>query len=219
MRRNRVLVLLMGASLVLLMRPGGSVRAQEVVDRIVARVEGDVILLSEVRALSRYQQLADGNAESDAQILDRLIDQWIVRNEAETARFPHPTDSEITLGVERVQSAFASPEEYLERRKQCGLSDADVRSMVAAQLYLTDYLDSRFRSSVQIEPQQIEEFYRTAVLARAKARKKTPPTLEASKEYIQQALVQREINAQTERWLKESHSRLHVEKFLDAGTK
>lgn len=218
MRGNRVFVLL-GALLMLLLRPAGGLRAQEVVDRIVARVEGDVILLSEVRALSRYQQLVDGNAESDAQILDRLIDQWIVRNEAETARFPHPTDSEITRGVERVQSSFASPEEYVEHRKQCDLSDADVRSLVAAQLYLTDYLDSRFRSSVQIDPKQIEEFYRTAVVARAKARKQKPPTLEASQEYIQQALVQREINEQTERWLKESHSRLHVEKLLDAGSK
>src|SRR6516225_8324431 len=86
-----------------------NVLAQEVIDRVVARVEGDVILLSEVRALSQYQQLVDGKAESDAQILDRLVDQWLVRNEADTAHFPHPTDSEITRGVEQVQSSFASP--------------------------------------------------------------------------------------------------------------
>lgn len=218
MRRNSFFAWL-ATFFVLLLRPAGGVYGQEVVDRIVARVEGDVILLSEVRTLSRYQQLVDGSAESDTQILDRLIDQWIVRNEAETARFPHPNDVEVTKGVERMQSSFASPEEYLERRKQCSLSEADVRNMVAAQLYLTNYLDSRFRSSVQIDPKQIEEFYRTAVLARAKARKQTPPTLDASREYIQQALVQREINDQTERWLKESHSRLHVEKFLDTGAK
>ena len=218
MRPNFAFGLLIAFATVLV-RPTEILRAQEMVDRIVARVEGEVILLSEVRALSNYQQLVDGRSESDAQILDRLIDQWIVRHEAETARFPHPADAEIARGVERVQSSFASPEEYGDRRKQCGLSDADVRNMVAAQLYLTDYLDSRFRSSVQIEPAQVEEFYRTAVLARAKARKLTPPTLEASKEYIQQALVQREINEQTERWLKESHSHVHVEKFLDTSSK
>jgi len=218
MHRNRGFVFFIALS-ALVMRPAQSLCAQQVVDRIVARIEGDVILLSEVRALSDYQQLVEGKSESDAQILDRLIDQWIVRNEAETARFPHPSEADITRGVERVQSSFASTEEYAERRKQCGMSDADVRSMVAAQLYLTNYLDSRFRSSAQIEPQQIEEFYRTAVLTRAKARKQTAPTLEASREYIQQALVQREINEQTDRWLKESHSHLHIEKFLDTGSK
>jgi hypothetical protein len=218
MRRHFGIILLIGFAAGLL-RPSEEAGAQEVVDRIVARIEGDVILLSQVRALSKYQLLVDGTSETDAQILDRLIDQWIVRNEAETARFPHPTDAEISRGVQRVASSFASPEEYVEHRKQCGLSDADVRDMVASQLYLTDYLDSRFRSSVQIEPQQVEEFYRDVVLSRAKARKQTPPTLEGSKEYIQQALVQREIDAQTERWLKESHSRLHVEKLLDTGSK
>lgn len=206
-------------SAALLSAAATGVAAQEILDRVVARVEGDVILLSEMRALGKYQQLVDGKAESDAQILDRLIDQWIVRNEAETARFPHPTGAEITRGVERVQASFASPEEYARHRKQCGLSDADVRSMVASQLYLTEYLDSRFRSSVQVDPKQIEEFYQTAVLTRAKGRNQTPPSLEASKEYIQQALVQREINEQTERWLKESHARLHVEKFLHEGAK
>ena len=196
-----------------------AIAAQQVIDRVVARVEGDVILLSEVRALGKYQQLVDGKSESDAQILDRLIDQWIVRSEADTARFPHPTEDEVTRGMERVQSAFASPEEYIERRKQCGLGDADVRNMVSAQLYLTDYLDSRFRSSVHVDQKQIVDFYQTAVVARAKARNQEPPSLEASREYIQQALVQRDINEQSERWLTESRARLRVEKFLGEEAK
>src|SRR5580698_6330572 len=73
------------------------------IDRIVARVETDIILLSDVRALERYQQLVDGKSESDTQVLDRLIDQWVVRNEAETAQFPQPTPDSIDKGVERVQ--------------------------------------------------------------------------------------------------------------------
>src|SRR5256885_8471272 len=62
--------------------------AQKVVDRIVARVEEEIILQSDVEQLARYQMLVDGKAESDAAILDRLIDQWIVRKEAEASRFP-----------------------------------------------------------------------------------------------------------------------------------
>src|SRR5246127_5870187 len=96
-------------------------RSQEVLDQIAARVEGNVILLSEVRALSRYQMLVDGKAESDAAILDRLIDQWIVRNEADTARFPHPSELEIAHGVEHLQASFASPEEYQARKIQSRL--------------------------------------------------------------------------------------------------
>ena len=195
------------------------VHAQELIDRIVARVENDVILLSEVRALSRYQQLVDGKAESDEQILDRLIDQWIVRNEADTARFPHPSDVDVAHGVERLQASFASPEEYETRRKQAGLSGVDIRNMVASQLYLSNYLDSRFRPSVQVDAKEVEDFYQNAVVPRAKARNQAPPALDASRDYIQEALLQRGINEQADRWLKESRARLHVEKLLSEGAK
>jgi hypothetical protein len=194
-------------------------RSQEVLDQIAARVEGDVILLSEVRTLSRYQMLVDGKAESDAAILDRLIDQWIVRNEAETARFPHPTDVAIAHGVEHLQASFASPEEYQARKKQAGLSDKEIRRMLAAQLYLSDYLDSRFRTAAQVNAKQVEDFYEQAVVPRAKERNQAPPSLDASREYIQEALVQRGINEQAAVWLNESRSRLHVEKFLKDGGK
>jgi hypothetical protein len=194
-------------------------RSQEVLDQIAARVEGDVILLSEVRTLSRYQILVDGKAESDAAILDRLIDQWIARNEADTARFPHPTAAEITHGVEHLQSSFASPEEYQARKKQSGLSDKEIQRMVAEQLYLSDYLDSRFRPAVQVGAKQVEDFYQEAVVPRAKARNQAPPPLDASREYIQEALVQRGINEQADVWLKESRARLHVEKFLKESGK
>jgi hypothetical protein len=195
------------------------VRSQELLDQIAARVESDVILLSEVRALSRYQLLADGKSEGDAAILDRLIDQWIVRSEADTARFPHPTDVEIAHGVEHLQASFASPEEYEGRKKQSELSDKEIRRMVAEQLYLSNYLDSRFRPAVQVDAKQVEDFYQQAVVPRAKAHNQAPPPLDASREYIQEALVQRGINDQAEVWLKESRARLHVEKFLKESGK
>jgi parvulin-like peptidyl-prolyl isomerase len=194
-------------------------RGQELIDRVVARVENDIILQSEVSALRQYQQFVDGKAESGEQILERLIDQWIVRNEAETARFPHPSDAEVTHGVERLQASFASPEEYEAHKKQAGLSVLDIRNMVATQLYLSNYLDSRFRSAVQIAPKEVEDFYQSAVVTRAKARNQAPPALDASREYIQEALVQRGINEQADRWLKESRARLRVEEFLAEGAK
>jgi hypothetical protein len=54
---------------------------------------------------------------------------------------------------------------------------------------------------------------------RAKARGQEPPTLDAARDIIQEALVQRDINEQADRWLKESRDRLHVQKFLEEGAK
>jgi parvulin-like peptidyl-prolyl isomerase len=194
-------------------------RAQEVVDRIAARVENDVILLSEVRELSRYQKLVDGKSESDAQILDRLVDQWIVRTEAAAARFPRPSASEIDRSVDRLKHSFVSDAEFDARKREGGLSDADVREMVESQLYLSNYLDSRFRPAVQIDPQEIEKFYQEAVVPRAKARGQEVPTIEAARDAIQEVLLQRGINAQADQWIRESRSRLHVDKLLGEDAK
>ena len=189
-------------------------RAQEVIDRIVARVENDVILLSDIRLLSRYQLLVNGKSESDADILDRLIDQWIVRSEATAAHTPKPTDADIERGLQRLQQSFANRPDYEARRKLADLSEAEVRGLTADQLYLDNYLDSRFRPSVRVDEQAIQDFYQTAVLPRAKARGQDPPSLDAAHDYIQEALVQDGINAQADRWLKESHARIRITKML-----
>jgi len=199
--------------------PATPVFSQEVIDRIAARIENDIILLSDVRQLGRYQLLVDGKSESDAQLLDRLIDQWVVQNEADASRFPRPSDADIEQALTALKKSFASPQAYEERKQLSGLNDLEVRDKISTQLYLTNYLDSRFRPSVQVDAKAIEEFYTSAVLPRAKARGQEPPSLEASRDTIQEALVQQSIDSQADKWLKDSRARIHVQRLLDEGTK
>jgi hypothetical protein len=203
----------------LIANAAGLLAAQEIVDRIAARVENDIILLSDIRILSQYQQFLDGKSEADAQILERLIEQWMVRTEADVSRFPHPSDADIDRSLEHLRKSFASTEQYEARRKQSGLRDSEVREIVASQLYLSNYLDSRFRPTVQVDSKAIEDFYQNAIVPQAKARGQEPPALEAARDAIQEALVQRGINEQAEKWLKESRARLHIENLLDGGSK
>jgi hypothetical protein len=193
--------------------------AQEVIDRIVARVETDIILLSDVRQLSRYQAFLDGKPQSDADILNRLIDQWIVRSEASVARFPQPSDDDVNRSIERLKRSFSSPEEFQARQKQSGIAADEIRRFVSAQLYLSNYLDSRFRPAIQIDEKAIEDFYKSRVVPRAESRGQTPPALENARDFIQEALVQRAINEQADRWLKESRTRVRVELMLDERPK
>jgi parvulin-like peptidyl-prolyl isomerase len=192
---------------------------QEVIDRIVARVDNDIILMSDVRALAKYQAFVDGKAEPDADILERLIDQYIVRNEAKAALFPQPSDEDVKRSLERLKRSFSSPEEFEERKKQSGLTDEDIDRMLRAQLYLSNYLDSRFRASIQIDDADIENFYKTRIVPRAESRGQTPPTLDAARGFIQEALVQRAINEQSDRWLKEARARLHIDNLLNESPK
>jgi parvulin-like peptidyl-prolyl isomerase len=189
--------------------------AQEVVDRIVAKVDTGIILLSDVQELRRYQLLVDGKSQNEEQALDRLIDQWIVRTEAKAALFPQPSDAEVQRSLERLKKSFSSPEEFEERLKQSGLTEEDLERILKSQNYLSNYLDTRFRASSQVSDQDIEQFYQTRIVPRAESRGQKPPTIEAARGYIQEALIQRAINQQADRWLQESRSRLHVENLLN----
>ena len=208
--------LLLLAVAMLVLRASG---AQELIDRIVARVENEVILLSDVHHLAEYQIFADGKAESDAQILDRLIDQWMVRTEAVASRFPQPSDEDVERSLARLKRSFSSPEAFEERKKQSGLTEDEIRSELKSQLYLSNYLDSRFRAAIQIDDKAIAEFYKDRVVPRAEARGQTPPTLDAAHDFIQEALVQRAINEQADNWLKENRARVRVENLLNENTK
>jgi hypothetical protein len=200
-----------------LLIPATTILAQETLDGIAARVENDVILLSDVRELSRYQLFVNGKAQSDDQILERLIDQWIVRNEAAISRISQPSNEDVERSIERLKHSFGSPEEFENRRRQSGLTDEDIRRMQKSQLYLSNYLDTRFRPTIQVDERAIEDFYQTEVIPRAQSQGQTPPTLEEARDYIQEVLVQGAINEQTDKWLKESRSRVRVEKMLPEG--
>ena len=191
--------------------------AQEVVDRMVARVENDVILQSDMRDLGHYQILMDGKSESNGKLLDLLIDEWIVRNEATVSRIAQPSEEDVDKSIARLKRSFSSPEEFEERRKQSGLSEQALRRMTRSQIYLSNYLDTRFRAAIQIDDKDIEDFYKTRVVPRAESRGQTPPTLEAAHDYIQEVLVQQAINEQAEKWLKESRARIHVDILLGEG--
>lgn len=212
--RGRSRYWLAGAALLI---AAGTALAQKVVDRVIARVEDGIILQSDLDELRRYQILTDEKAESDEQLMNRLIDQWVVRGEADTSHFPKPTDAEVDRAMDRLQRSYGSKEEFETKVKDAGLDEAEVRKMVTSQLYLSNYLDSRFRPSVQVDQKQIEDFYENRVVPRAKARGTPPPPLSSARDYIQEALVQRGINEQADRWLKETRTRLQVDILTRSG--
>jgi hypothetical protein len=189
----------------------GLLPAQQVVDRIVARVEDDIITLSEVREMGRYQQLVKGRSDSDDRLLAQLINQWIVNTEATGARFPRPIETEVNRELDHLEKQFPSAEAYRNRLRELGLSAAAVRRLVERQLYLARYLDYKFRPAAQVDAGAIEKYYREQLAPTLAARGQTVPPLENVQEQIRELLVEREISERANRWLEETRSRLKIE--------
>jgi len=192
---------------------GGSAPPQSarVVDRIVARIEDDIILQSQVRELGAFQQLIDGHAESDDKLLNELIEQWMVETEATASHFPQPAQSEVDRELARLKEQFASPEKYASRLNELGLSSAQVRQLLSRQIYVERYLDYKFRPSVQIEPADINAYYQKELVPDLAKKNQPAPERAAVEEQIRELLIQRGISGLTVKWLDDTKSRLKVE--------
>jgi hypothetical protein len=186
-------------------------QSTETVDRIVARIDNDIILLSEVRELAAYQQLVDGHSQSRDKLIEALIEQWVVRNEAQEARFPSPPATDVDAEVKRIQGTFASAEAFRERLAAVGLTEQDLRRIVEQQLYLERYLDYKFRPAVQIDDAAISKYYEEELTPALRARGQTPPPLDDVRDQIREVLVQRGINERADSWFEETKSRLQIE--------
>jgi len=189
-----------------------------VVDRIVARIEGDIILLSQERELGAFQRLVEGRAESDDRLLAELIEQWIVQTEANESHFPQPAQSEVDRELARLAAQFGSPEAYAAKLRELGLSAEQVRQLLARQIYVERYIDYKFRPTVQIQTADIEAYYQKELLPELAKKNQLTPRLADVEGEIRELLTQRAITELATKWLEETKSRLKIETML-AGAK
>lgn len=192
-------------------------QAWRVVDRIVARIEGDIILLSQVRELGAFQQLIEGQAESDDRLLAELIEQWIAQTEATESRFPQPAQSEVDRELARLVAQFASAEAYTSKLRELGLSATQVRQLLSRQIYIERYIDYKFRPSVQIKSDEVQNYYQKELLPELLKKNQSPPRRADVEGQILELLTQRAITDLATKWLDETKSRLKIETAMPDG--
>ena len=181
------------------------------VDGVAARIEDGILTESEVRELGSFQTLVEGHAKSREELIDELAQQWLVRGEAKVARYPEPSTEDVDRAYAQLAGQFASSEEFRKRCADVGLSEAVVRRMLAAQLYLSRFLDFRFRPAVQVDGKQVNAYYQGEFAPQLKARGAAVPPLEDVQETIREVLIQRAINERAMQWLKETRERIKIE--------
>jgi hypothetical protein len=184
-------------------------------DGIAARIEDDIILESEVHELGAFQILSDDKAKPRNEIIRELADQWIVRGEANAAKYPFPTADEIENAYQLFVKQFPSPEEFRKRLAAVDLTEGAVKRTLAQQLYLAHFLDYRFRAAAQVDDKEIEKYYNDEFAPQLKARNEPVPPLEDVEDTIREVLVQRAINDRAEKWLDDARQRLKIDVVND----
>ncbi len=208
MRRAAIYGLLLAACL------GAPVlSAQVVVDRVVARIENDIITLSDVRDLAAYQRLSGRRPAPQPELLQQLIDQWIVANDAAAARFPAPPAQQVDAQLAALQNQVGTPQQFAARLRELNLSEQDVRRLVAKQIFLDLYLERRFRAVARVQPADVERYYRDEFVPQLQRRKQAFPPLDDVRDSITDLLLERDITRLAQQWIEQTRASLDVEIF------
>jgi hypothetical protein len=118
-----------------------------------------------------------------------------------------------------LEKQFPSPMEFNKRVEADGLSEAAVRRMLEQQLYLSRFLDYRFRSAAQVGDDQIEAYYKTEFSPQLETRKQAVPPLADVEDTIREVLIQREINDRATKWLDDTRQRIKIDIGTGANAK
>lgn len=207
--------------LVLALRAGGPglgvARAQQVVDRIVAKVDDDILLLSDLRELGEFQELLEGKTEPANKRLDELIDQWIATREATAAQFAQPSNADVEAARTQLTKELGGEQAFAAREARAGLTAAAIDRQLRRELFVSRYLDYKFRTAALVDADAIEKYYNEQFSSQLKAQGQAVPPLDSVRGQIRELLVQQQISEHATQWLAESRSRLKVEEFLPAA--
>ncbi len=191
----------------------------QVVDRMLATVNGELITESEIcweLALDPDLQPLELSAENKRLMLERVIDQRILAQEA--AKIPQnaPTDAQISdYRTRELIARFGTQEALLARTRAVGLDAAMLREIISRRLVLLKYIDFRFRSFVLVQPDEVERHYREVALPRMRNRGGLVRTLDEMRAEIGALLSEEKINGELDRFLDEARDQAQIVRLAE----
>lgn len=196
-----------------------SLAQSEVTDRLLALVNRDLITESDVRwalALDPDLPVLNLSPENRRAMLERIIDQKLLLQEAEKLPRNEPTEEEITEYINKELIAkFGSNEKFVERMKKVGLEQAMLREIARRRLEILKYVDFRFRSFVFIKPEDIDNYYRNTIIPEAARKGLGAPELsDELKAKIEELLINQRVNSELDRFFDEARAQAQITRLV-----
>ena len=195
----------------------------ELLDRIVATVNGRPILQSELADEVRFEAFMSGKNAANVtsadvkEALGRLIDQELIKAQARPADTKRVDPADVDAKIQSLKAEYAkkeSTDSWAAALSRDGISEDVIREHVAQELTDLLIVDARLRPSIQIDPQEIKTYYEQKLLPalppgqRSSLRDATPQ--------IRELLVQEHINQQLEPWLQSLRAQADIH-YIDSS--
>jgi hypothetical protein len=119
--------------------------AAAIIDRVLAVVNGQVLMQSDVYAAMAIGLVnTDGAQDPIASALGQLVERELVLAEVDRYAPPEPPESEIAARVKQVQGRFPSLEAFKRALDVAGLGEDRLRTIQRDELRIQTYVNQRF---------------------------------------------------------------------------
>jgi len=184
-----------------------------VLDRVVAVVNGDMILESDVDEERRFQEIQPYRMVTGftrERAIQRLIDRALILQQAALEPEEAVTDTELDTQLATLRKDIPACKQYhcetdagwQKYVSDNGFTVEEFRDQWRKRMELLRFIEVRFRNGVKISDDQIRSYYETVMLPEYAKRSVTPPKLETISNRIEEVLLQQEVGALLEDWLK-----------------
>lgn len=200
--------------------PEGGAPALQLRDRIVAVVDEDPILASDIdRAITLgLAERREGESERAfrRRVLDSLIVERIRLHEVSRFGIERAPVEAIEAQVEVIRARFSSDEELRTRLAEVGLDLEGLRQLVARQLAVWAYFEEFLGPRIFVDLEEIREYYEGTLVPALEAEGSPVPPIEDVREEIRQLLRERRLNEAIEARTEELRREADVLNFFDS---
>ncbi len=191
----------------------------DIIDRIAITVSNQVITESQIEDEIRItaflnREKADLSAPSRKTAAGRLIEQALIRREMELSRYPLPDATDAAKSLAGVKAMYPSAADFESALKSYGITLDDLTRRLLWQLTLLRFIDYRFRPGIQIPPSDVQAYYRQQVSEWKQKGINPIPTLDESRDRIEEILTEKRIDQALDQWLQESRKQVPI-RYLD----
>lgn len=214
MRRNTAVLAILVSLLAVAIAHAG-----QVIDRIVATVNGRPVLASDwddalrFEALMQGRSLASFTASEQRGALDRLIDRELLLQQMPSDYTVPAEQVHARIAELRAQLPGASTDEGWRRALFVyGMTPPEVEERVGTQLRVLQFIDARLRPTVRVEPENIEAYYRDVLVPELKKAGAQVDPLPAVADKIEEVLMQQRMDELLTAWLSNlrNQGRIHI---------
>jgi hypothetical protein len=133
----------------------------EVIDRILAVVDGQIITLSDAQAVLRFRLLPPEVGTDPVEVvMRRLIDRRLMLTEVERYAPPEPPAAAVDRVVAEIRSRFKDELAFEVALNQTVLSRDQLRRHIRDSIRIDTYLQQRFASVAEPSEDDIVRYYK-----------------------------------------------------------